>query len=63
MKTERKQIHFLSDVLVAVALLDLKVPNADKHGYFGPFDKNRARPKTRQKGEFFSMIHVVSHRI
>ena len=28
MKTERTQIHFLSDVLVAVASLDLKVPNA-----------------------------------
>ena len=28
-KTERKQIHFLSDVLVAVASLDLKVPNRD----------------------------------
>ena len=27
MKTERKQIHFLSDVLVAVASLDLKVSN------------------------------------
>ena len=26
MKTERTQIHFLSDVLVAVASLDLKVP-------------------------------------
>ena len=26
-KTERTQIHFLSDVLVAVASLDLKVPN------------------------------------
>ena len=25
-KTERRQIHFLSDVLVAVASLDLKVP-------------------------------------
>ena len=25
-KTERTQIHFLSDVLVAVASLDLKVP-------------------------------------
>ena len=25
-KTERTQIYFLSDVLVAVALLDLKVP-------------------------------------
>ena len=27
MKTERAQIHFLSDVLVAVASLDLKVPS------------------------------------
>ena len=27
-KTERTQIHFLSDVLVAVASLDLKVPNS-----------------------------------
>ena len=27
MKTERTQIRFLSDVLVAVASLDLKVPN------------------------------------
>ena len=26
-KTERTHIHFLSDVLVAVASLDLKVPN------------------------------------
>ena len=26
MKTERTQIHFLSDILVAVASLDLKVP-------------------------------------
>ena len=26
-KTERTQIHFLSDVLVAVASLDLKVPS------------------------------------
>ena len=26
-KTERTQIHFLSDVLVAVTSLDLKVPN------------------------------------
>ena len=29
MKTERTQIHFLSDVLVAVASLDLKVPNKE----------------------------------
>ena len=27
MKTEKTQIHFLDDVLVAVAPLDLKVPN------------------------------------
>ena len=26
MKTERRQIHFLSDILVAVPSLDLKVP-------------------------------------
>ena len=31
MKTERTQIHFLSDVLVAVASWDLKVVR--KHGY------------------------------
>ena len=30
MKTERTQIHFLSDVLVAVASLDLKVPNGSR---------------------------------
>ena len=30
MKTERTQIHFLSDVLVAVASLDLKVPNMNE---------------------------------
>ena len=29
MKTERTQIHFLSDVLVAVVSLDLKVPNKE----------------------------------
>ena len=27
--TERTQIHFLNDVLVAVASLDLKVPNLE----------------------------------
>ena len=37
--------------------------NADKYGYLGPFDKNRSQPKTRQKGEISSMMHVVSHRI
>ena len=37
--------------------------NADKYGYLGPFGKNCAQPKTRQKGEIFSMMHVVSHRI
>ena len=30
-KTERTQIHFLSDVFVAVASLDLKVPNIRAH--------------------------------
>ena len=35
----------------------------DKYGYFGPFDKNRAQLKTRQKGKIFSMMYVVSHRI
>ena len=33
--------------------------NAEKYGYFGPFVKNRAQPKTRQKGDIFSMMHVV----
>ena len=37
--------------------------NADKYGYLGPFYKNRGQPKTRQKGEIFSIMHVVSHRI
>ena len=37
--------------------------NADKYGYLAPFGKNLAHVKTRQKGEIFSMIHVVSHRI
>ena len=32
---------------------------ADKYGYLGPFGKNRAQPKTRQKGEIFSMMHVA----
>ena len=32
MKTERTKIHFLSDVLVAVASLDLKVPNNSVRG-------------------------------
>ena len=31
-KTERKQIHFSSDVLVAVGSLDLKVPNGSERG-------------------------------
>ena len=26
-------------------------------------NKNRAQPKTKQKGKIFSMMHVVSHRI
>ena len=28
-----------------------------------PLTKNRAQPKTRQRGELFSMMHVASHRI
>ena len=32
MKTERTQIHFLSDVLVAVVSLDLKVPSVNPAG-------------------------------
>ena len=36
-KTERTQIHFLSDVLVAVASLDLKVPLTMTHWYRDDF--------------------------
>ena len=31
-KTERTQIHFLSDVLIVVASFDLKVPNLESAG-------------------------------
>ena len=34
--------------------------NADKYGYLGPFGKNPAQPKSRQEGEIFSMMHVVT---
>ena len=37
MKTERTQIHFLSDVLVAVASLDLKVPISVDRRHFVRF--------------------------
>ena len=30
---------------------------------YRPFGKNRAQPKTRQKGEIFSIMHVVSYRM
>ena len=30
---------------------------------YRPFGKNRAQPKTRQKGEIFLIMHVVSYRI
>ena len=40
-KTERTQIHFLSDVLTAVASLDLKVPNSEL--------KQRRRRRRRQR--------------
>ena len=33
--------------------------NGDKYGYLGPSGKNRAQPKTRQKVEIFSMMHVA----
>ena len=36
-KTERTQIHFLMDVLVVVASLDLKVPNDKKKVYFAAY--------------------------
>ena len=36
---------------------------ADKYSYLGPFGRNPAQPKTRQKGEFFSIMHLVLHRI
>ena len=35
-KTERTQIHFLSDVLVVVASLDLQVPNDKKRSTSPP---------------------------
>ena len=37
--------------------------NAYKYGFLGPFDKNCLQPKTGQKGEIFSVIDVVLHRI
>ena len=38
--------------------------SADKYGFnLGPFGKNRPQPKPRPKGEIFSMMQVVSHRI
>ena len=39
MKTERTQIHFLSDVLVAVASLDLKVPIIFYFAFTGPLSR------------------------
>ena len=40
-KTERTQIHFLSDVLIAVKSLDLKVPNSDRHDF--DFEKKESQ--------------------
>ena len=48
MKTERTQIHFLSDVFVAVASLDLKVPNISKS--LVPRDFS-ARPRDERRKE------------
>ena len=45
---------------IPLGILKLKVI---LYSYLGPFGKNSAQPKTRQKGETFSMMHVVSHRI
>ena len=45
---------------IPLGILKLKVI---LYSYLGPFSKNSAQPKTRQKGETFSMMHVVSHRI
>ena len=48
MKFERTQIHFLSDVFVAVASLDLKVPNISKS--LVPRDFS-ARPRDERRKE------------
>ena len=47
-KTERTQFHFLSDVLVAVASLDLKVPTRDLTKL------RRRRQRERQKSNGFN---------
>ena len=46
MKTERTQIHSLSDILVAVAWLDLKVPITYQTKWF------RGRNKGYKREEF-----------
>ena len=47
MKTERTQIHFLSDVLVAVTSLDLKVANmlSEKRHYINTLVNNQTTIK------------------
>ena len=44
---------------------DEKVIKSGGHqtAILGPFTKNRAQPKTRQKEKIFSMMQAVSHRI
>ena len=37
--------------------------NANKYDCLGPLGKNHAQLKTRQKGEIFSTMHVLLHRI
>ena len=48
-KTERTQIHFLSDILIAVALLDLKVPSVFTGPYQAKVDMGLVKPP-QQKG-------------
>ena len=45
-KTERTLIHFLSDVLIAVASLNLKVPNSD----YSDNDDNSDNSDNGEKG-------------
>ena len=49
-KTERTQIHFLSDVLIAIASLDLKVPR--------PYNRAKLRRADHESAEFTYRIGV-----
>ena len=59
MKTERKQIHFLSDVLVAVASLDLKVPIRDLRSEDGDGDGS-VNVAEKVNSRSFSLHHDYS---